>query len=419
MSSVDVVLDWEGALLEVGTLHRYSRRGREAVTFEYHRAWLHEPLRFAIDPALPLVEGPFSPPLGREMFGTIGDSAPDTWGRQLIRRRERRRAAREGRAPRTLFEADFLLSVSDETRLGALRFRHSGQAVFQAPTEAGVPPLLALGGLLNASERILRGEESDEDLRLIFAPGSSLGGARPKASVLSPNGRLCIAKFPKESDEYSMERWEGIALRLASAAGIRTPQHEVVTVRDKPVLLSTRFDREGPNRIPFLSAMSMTSHQDGDRGSYLELVDALAEHGATAKADRTELFRRLVFNVLISNVDDHLRNHGFLRRSRDGWTLSPAYDLNPTPQDVRPRVLTTAIDFDDGTCSLELVREVAEAFGLRLATADGVIGEVAEACSRWRDVARRAGAPPKEIRRMESAFEHRDLEQARLLGDRN
>lgn len=416
MSNVEVFLDWRRQCRRIGLLRRHSGRGRETVTFEYDPQWLQASDRFSMDPALPVGRGVFRPPAGVEMFGTLGDSAPDTWGRMLMRRRERRAAEREDRAVRTLHKADFLLGVSDITRLGALRFRWQGDEMFQAPQHHGVPTMLALGKLLGASERIVRGDETDEDLLMVFAPGSSLGGARPKASVMDRHGRLSVAKFPKETDEYSLERWEAIALDLAARAGVNTARHELHDVGARPVLLSQRFDRRGDERIPFLSAMSMTQHRDGDRGSYLEIVDALAEQGANARVDRFELFKRVAFSILISNVDDHLRNHGFLWKGVFGWSLSPAYDINPTPQDIKPRILATNIDLDDGTCSIELLRSVAEAFSLKLTEADSAIRAIAQVCQCWRDVARQRGAPVAEIKRMESAFEHQDLEQALGLG---
>jgi serine/threonine-protein kinase HipA len=415
MSDVEVHIDLNGDVKRVGLLRRHAARREETVTFEYDAAWLRDANCFSIEPALTLSEGVFPPEAGQAMFGSIGDSAPDTWGKRLMRRRERRRADHEGRAPRTLSETDFLLGVSDETRLGALRFRWDGEDAFQAPTQAGVPAMIALGRLLHITERILRDEETDEDLQMIFAPGSSLGGARPKASVVDQQGRLSIAKFPKETDEYSIETWEEIALRLADRAGISTPTHELVRVADRPVMLSRRFDRPDGRRIPFLSAMSMTRSRDGEGGSYPEIVDALTEHGADAKADALELYRRMSFNVLVSNVDDHLRNHGFLWTGRNGWRLSPAYDINPTPTDLKARVLTTNIDLDEGTCSLDLLEQASEFFGLGLAPARRVIKEVATAVSTWRAVAAATGARPAEIDRMSSAFEHDDLTRALAL----
>jgi len=312
-------------------------------------------------------------------------------------------------------ETDYLLGVSDVSRLGALRFRLVGEPQFQSPPSEGVPGQIQLGRLLQVTERILRDEETDEDLQLILAPGSSLGGARPKASVIDQYNRLAIAKFPKESDAYGIESWEAVALRLAALAGIRTPDNELVIVADKPVLLSRRFDRADKTRIPFLSALSMMGLKDGDRGSYPELVDVLAQHGAQAAVDAHELYRRMTFNVLISNVDDHLRNHGFLWIGHKGWTLSPAFDLNPTPGHVRQRVLATNISLDEGTCDLELVLSVAGYFGLGHAQAKQIIKAVASAVATWRGVAVAFKASKSEIQRMESAFEHDDLGKALAL----
>jgi serine/threonine-protein kinase HipA len=414
-SDIDVYIDFASGLKRVGTLHRHVRRGAEATSFEYHPDWLADPESFSLEPALTLNRGAFAPADGLPIFGSIGDSAPDTWGRRLMQRAERRRAEREGRRVRTLMEADYLLGVSDISRLGALRFRKPGEEEFQSPTADGVPGLIELGRLLQATERILRDKETDEDLLMIFAPGSSLGGTRPKALVIDQQGRLAIAKFPKETDEYSMEVWEAVAFGLASQAGIRTPDYELIRVAGKPVLLSRRFDRAKGTRIPFLSALSMMGLKDGDRGSYPELVDVLAQHGASVGDDAREIYRRMIFNVLISNVDDHLRNHGFLWMGRNGWTLSPAYDLNPTPTDVRKRILTTNINLDEGTCDLNLVISVAEYFGLADAAAKRIIKEVATATSSWREVAATFDAPSAEVRRMASAFEHDDLERALAL----
>jgi serine/threonine-protein kinase HipA len=411
-ADIEVHIDFAAGLKRVGTLYRHAARGGETTTFEYHPDWLADPAHFSLEPALSLGQGAFAPPAGKSLFGSIGDSAPDTWGRQLMQRRERRAAQREGRAIRTLMEPDFLLGVSDISRLGALRFRYAGQEEFQSPSGEGVPGLIKLGRLLNSAERIERGEETDEDLQMIFAPGSSLGGARPKASVVDHNDRLSIAKFPKEADSYSVETWEGIALTLAGNANIRVPVHELLLVNDKKVLLSRRFDRQGGQRIPFLSALSMMGLSDGERASYPEIVDTLSQYGAQATADAHELYRRVAFNVLISNDDDHLRNHGFLWQNTKGWILSPAYDLNPVPVDLGQRILTTKISLDDGTCDIGLVVEVAEFFALATKDAKAIVKEVAEATRDWRVVATALGAPKAEIDRMASAFEHDDLQKA-------
>jgi serine/threonine-protein kinase HipA len=415
MSDFEVHLsDGDGTQL-IGYARGNRARGKETVVFEYADTWLQHPDHFALEPTLPLTRGGYAPPSGQALHGSIGDSAPDTWGRRLMQRAERRQAEKDGRTVRTLMESDYLLGVADETRLGALRFRRSGETEFLALARFGVPALVELGRLLQSTERLLRDEETDEDLQLIFAPGSSLGGARPKASVIDQHGRLSIAKFPKETDSYSIETWEEIALRLADRAGIVTAAHELVRVAGKAVLLSRRFDREAGRRVPFLSAMAMLGAKDGEGGSYPEIVDALAVHGAQAKQDAHALYRRVAFGVLVSNVDDHLRNHGFLRLTKAGWTLSPAYDLNPVPADLKARVLTTNIDLTEGTCSIDLLESAAGYFALSLPRAREIIKEVATATSGWREVARETGATAAEISRMASAFEHDELRRARAL----
>jgi len=248
-------------------------------------------------------------------------------------------------------------------------------------------------------------------LALIFAPGSSLGGARPKASVLDVHGHLAIAKFPRADDEYSIERWEWVALQLAAAAGIDVAAAELLSVGGRDVLLSRRFDRRGEERIHLASALALLGLRDGDRASYPEIAEIVQRDGSQPQRDHVELFRRMVFNICVANVDDHLRNHGFLR-TRTGWTLSPAYDINPVPTDVRARVLSTNVTPDDATGSLDAARESATYFGLSPKQADAVIAEVLSAVANWRGVARKAGASTKECARMQSAFltndEHRD-----------
>lgn len=412
MTETQVHISLGGETIRVGTLFRQAARGRESVTFQYHDTWLQHSARFSLEPSLAVGGGMFHPGEGREMFGSIGDSAPDTWGRRLMQRAERRAARAEGRPPQTLHEADFLLGVSDVSRLGALRFRHVDDDEFQKPIGEGVPGFIQLGRLLTSAQRIERDEETDEDLTLIFAPGSSLGGARPKASVIDAHGALAIAKFPKDTDDYSIETWEHIALILAERAGIQVPRHELQRVGGRPVLISWRFDREGDIRTPFLSAMSMLQAKDGERASYPEIVDELARHGANAKNDAAELFRRVVFNILISNVDDHLRNHGFLWAGKVGWCLSPAYDLNPTPTDLKARFLTTNISLDEGTCSIELALSQAELFGFGAKDAKLIVSEVGAAVAQWRHVAAQLGQTSNQIDRMASAFEHDDMTYA-------
>jgi serine/threonine-protein kinase HipA len=347
------------------------------------------------------------------LFGAIGDSAPDRWGRALIRRAERRLAERRGTAPRTVREIDYLLRVDDEARQGALRFAEREGGPFLAEYgPAKIPPLIELPRLLSATERVLNDSDSDEDLLLLLAPGSSLGGARPKASVRDRDGHLAIAKFPNKGDEIKTVLWEAVALTLAAKAGVAVPAWRLEAVGGKSVLLLRRFDRERGLRVPFLSAMSMLDAKDNETRSYLEIVDVVRQQGAAPKDDMHALWRRIVFSILISNTDDHLRNHGFLWAGSAGWRLSPAYDLNPVPTDVKPRVLTTTIDLDDGTASLTLAMDVASYFELSADEARRIAAQVGQAVAKWRTAAKKLGIAAAEINRMASAFEHEDLKAA-------
>jgi len=391
----------------VGRLWARQRKGHQSASFEYDDAWLaNHDQRFALEPALSLAPGPFHTPGSKPLFGAIGDSAPDRWGRTLMRRAERRRARQVGETPRTLSEIDYLLGVNDEARQGALRFATEEGGAFLATTEGTpIPPLIDLPRLLSAADHVESASDSDEDLRLLLAPGSSLGGARPKASVRDRDDQLAIAKFPHQNDPIDAVRWEAVALALARKSGIPVPDYRIENVAGRPVLILRRFDRKGEHRIPFLSAMSMLGAADGEEHSYMEIADALRMHGAAPKADMHQLWRRIVFNVLISNTDDHLRNHGFLYPGPDGWRLSPAYDLNPVPTDIKPRVLSTNIDYEDGTASLELAYEVASYFDLSSDEARAIVGEVESAVSRWRQEAGVVGLSKAEVERMLSAFE--------------
>ncbi len=413
-----VSIDLDGTTCSVGHLWITTARGRETSTFEYDERWLALDRRFALDPALPLGRGAFHSDHGRALFGALGDSAPDRWGRKLIARAERRRAAAEGRRPRSLHEVDYLLGVTDELRLGALRFsRTEGGAFLAESGRETVPPLVDLPRLLAASDRLLADEETDEDLRLLLAPGSSLGGARPKASVRDRDGTLLIAKFSTRTDDYNVVRWEALALSLARKAGIIVSDWRLESVSGRDVLLARRFDRSGRVRIPFLSAMSALGAVDGETRSYLEIADALRQAGAQVRNDLPALWRRVVFNVLISNTDDHLRNHAFLYAGPGGWQLSPAYDLNPVPTDIKPRVLSTAIGAeDDPTASLELAMGVAKDFGLAGREAHAIAAEVGRAVAGWREEAAHLGISAAETARMSSAFEHDDLDAALAAG---
>jgi serine/threonine-protein kinase HipA len=264
--------------------------------------------------------------------------------------------------------------------------------------------------LLSATERVQSDTDTDEDLRLLLAPGSSLGGARPKASVRDRDGHLAIAKFPSQGDEINAVLWEALALKLAAKAGIRVPAWRLETIAGKPVLLLRRFDRERGARLPFLSAMSMLDAKDGETRSYMEFVDIFRQYGAAPEEDMHALWRRIVFNIFISNTDDHLRNHGFLWAGPAGWRLSPAYDLNPVPTDIKPRVLTTAIDLYDSSASLKLALGVAPYFDLEPGEAQQISAQVEKAVRTWRREAAKIGLTKVEIDRMATAFEHEDFE---------
>jgi serine/threonine-protein kinase HipA len=407
---LEVHIDWQGRTLSVGRLWARARGARQTASFEYDRAWIGQPDSFALDPNLPLAAGQFQWDGG--LFNAFTDPAPDRWGRNLMSRRERREARAQGRAPRTLMDVDFLTLVEDETRLGALRFRDLGGAAFLSQAERPVPPLLALPKLLSAAGRIIADKESDEDLRLLLAPGSSLGGARPKASVRDADGRLLIAKFPSQADEWPVPRWEAVALALAERAGIVAPPWRLAMVARRPVLLTRRFDRDADGRrTPFMSALTALGAADGQSRSYLELVEVLRQGGASAGPDAAQLWRRMVFNILISNTDDHLRNHGYLREAR-GWRLAPAYDLNPMPTDVKPRIHALALDEVNDEGSLDTALAAAPGFGLNHAAAVGIVRAVGAAVSTWRTAAAEQGLTAVQIDRMASAFEHDDLQKA-------
>lgn len=407
-----VYADLQGTPHLVGRLWTRVRKDRENATFEYDKSWLAHVERFSLQPALKLGPGPFHAPADKPLFGALGDSAPDRWGRVLMRRAERRRAERAKTTPRSLWEIDFLLLVDDEARQGALRFAAEEGGSFLSHAPSKIPPLIDLPRLLFAVEHVIEDKDSDEDLRLLLAPGSSLGGARPKASVREGDGHLAIAKFPSRTDEINTVVWEALALTLAEKAGIAVPAWCLEQIAEKPVLLLRRFDRSGQMRIPFLSAMSMLDARDNEARSYLEFVDVLRQYGAAPREDMHQLWRRIVFTILISNTDDHLRNHGFLWQGPAGWRLSPAYDLNPVPADIKPRVLTTAIDMDDGTASLERAYSVASYFELNMKDARAIAGQVGKAVLLWRKTAARLGLTTSEIERMASAFEHADLKAA-------
>jgi serine/threonine-protein kinase HipA len=411
--SVEVCLDLEalGGPVRMGDLNRQLAGSGEILSFEYDGSWLSGPAAFAFDPDLALVAGRQYPAANRQSFGIFMDSSPDRWGRVLMERREALRAVQEGRRRRKLTDWDFLLGVHDLTRLGALRFRQGSNHHFldNEPTFA-VPPLSSLRELQAAS---LSFEEHLDELdhpdyahwlSQLLAPGSSLGGARPKASVLDEHGNLCIAKFPSRQDRRDVGAWELVANRLAARAGIDVPETRPSRLGDSPytTFVAKRFDRTGNGgRLAFVSAMTLTQRSDGEPGaSYLELVDLLQSRGANTEADCEQLFRRVVFNILIHNTDDHLRNHGFFVDAR-GIRLSPAYDLNPT---IGRGELSLAIDEVHATCDVAIALDARRDYGLDGHRAERVVAEVEEAVSHWRAEARYLGISRSEQELMVAAF---------------
>lgn len=410
---VFVHLDYGGFRGAVGRLWLRTRRRRESASFLYEPEWLAHSGRFEIEPALDLRRAAFHTGQEQEVFGVFSDAAPDRWGRRLLQRAEALRAALAGETPRRLTEVDYLLGCDDETRQGAVRFTEGPDEPFLAPPgPSRIPPLVELPRLLGAAERVESGDDDGgRDLAVLLAPGSSLGGARPKASVREPDGALAIAKFPQAADEWEVTRWEAVALSLAERAGIRAARFRVERADGRAVLVLRRFDRDSGRRIPFLSAMTLLGAVEHDRRAYTEIAEAVRRYGAEPAADLAELWRRIVFTVLISNHDDHLRNHGFLR-APGGWRLSPAYDLNPTPAEAGGRFLTTAIVGDDARASLELAFGTAAYYGLGPRRAREVAAEAASAAGGWREEAVRFGLSRGEQDRLASAFEHGERERA-------
>ena len=411
-----VFIELNGENHLVGRLWSHFRSGHESASFEYDDSWLKRSDRFALEPLLEPHKIIYHTPANKKIFGALGDSAPDRWGRLLMKRNESIKALVENRPTATLNEIDYLLLVNDEAREGALRFKSSLEGDFLAPAAAKpIPPLVNLSALLSASERIVEDRENTKDLALLLAPGSSLGGARPKASVRDINGDLCIAKFPKKDDNNNIVLWEAVALTLAKKAGIRTPSWTLKTIAKKAVIILKRFDRNGLNRIPFLSAMSMLGANDNDSQvySYLEIAAAISMYGSAPDNDLEELWRRIIFSILISNTDDHLRNHGFLYESTNGWRLSPLYDVNPSNDQTG--ILHTNINEDNNSASIGLALSVANYFRLDCAKAKNIIKEVLSAVNQWKVVAKSLRLSQAEIQRMVVAFEHSEHAKASKL----
>lgn len=417
-ASIAVYADWDGLAepFRLGTLVARRAGGREVFEFEFAAAALgaREISAVQIDPRLGFFEGPQYPPRGRETFGVFADSSPDRWGRLLMRRRLERdqRAGRVERSTR-LYESDYLLGVHDPFRAGALRYRLDNVGEFLDNRDGvAAPPFVRLRELEAASLALERdedntAEEGDAWLRLLIAPGGSLGGARPKASVVDPNGHLWIAKFPSVRDDVDVGAWEFVLQTLAKACGLRVPTARAQRfASEHHTFLVKRFDRtEAGRRLHFASAMTLTDHQDGDDAStgasYLEIAEVLINHGAQTGADLAELWSRIVFNVLVSNTDDHLRNHGFILIPGKGWRLSDAYDMNPAPDSTGLRL---NISEADNEMDLDLVCSVAPYFRVKEKAANEIVERFRSVVVQWPTIAHRVGIPVSEQSRMANAF---------------
>lgn len=403
-----------GLHAQVGHLWRHESRTDVPAAFEYDPAWLRSGQAFMLDPRLALYGGAQHPAHPAAAFGVFMDSAPDRWGRVLMERREALAARREARKPRRLQEVDFLLGVHDLTRMGALRLRATDDSPFLDDSALGAPPVTDLGELARASRAIedVDAEELPEYgrwLAMLIAPGSSLGGARPKANFLQADGSLWLAKFPAMDDRHDVGAWELVAHHLAQRAGIWMPEAQGLKLTDRHLTYcAKRFDRDGQgadaSRRMFSSAMTLLEYTDGEAGaSYLDLAQFISDQGAQGHVgtDLEQLFRRVLFNIRIGNRDDHLRNHGFIRTAT-GWRLAPAYDVNPNPhKDVH------ALSLDGQTQEPDIGAALAcaELYRVTDARAKEVLQEVEEAVRGWRGVAGSQGLGRAEMVMMERVIE--------------
>ena len=394
MKKIFVYVDWfelsEPQLM--GRLNVEYLRGKQIFSFEYTLDWLKSNNALILDPDLYLFSGMQYPKDDKPNFGMFIDSSPDRWGRVLMKRREAIIARLEKRSINTLFESDFLLGVYDLHRMGALRFKLEEDGSFLDNNKNySAPPWASIRELEHASFELEKNLEKDSPellkwLNMLMAPGSSLGGARPKASILHTDGSLWIAKFPSNNDEFDTGAWEMVTNVLAQKAGINMAEGTAKKYNYKyHTYLTKRFDRTSNNqRIHFASAMTLLGYTDGgdwqDGVSYLELVEFIIQNGANAKDDLIELFRRIVFSISIGNTDDHLRNHGFIL-TKNGWILSPAYDVNPNPNGTG---LKLNISENDNSLDFDLALSVATYFRLSDKDAKTIIDHIKSIVSNWR-----------------------------------
>lgn len=395
---------------QVGVLHRNLRKEDLPASFQYVASWDAHPGKFMLDPRLDLHSGEQYPEVSAPGFGIFLDSAPDRWGRMLMERREAAEADREDRPMKALREVDFLLGVHDTTRMGALRFRKTDGVIFLDDREKAAPPVTSLGELADISRKLEEPgveilPEYERWLAMLIAPGTSLGGARPKANFTDLTGKLWFAKFPSKEDRYDVAGWEFIVHQMARDAGILVPDSRLESFGEGyRTFCVERFDRVNESRRMFVSAMTLLERQDGQAGaSYVDLVELISDQGAQnhIDADLEQLYRRVVFNVLVGNRDDHLRNHGFIR-NKTGWRLAPAFDMNPSL--YKPEHALT-LDGNVAAPSMKAVRETAEDFyRLTRAQADAIEKQVMDVVKAWPERAALLGMSRFEVQQMTKVF---------------
>lgn len=392
----------------VGKINVSNVRGREFYSFEYSEEWLKHQ-NFVIDPDLQLYKGRQYINDDKKIFGAFADSCPDRWGRKLMDRREELRARENDERPRKLLESDYLLGVYDESRMGGLRFKtNEGGPFLSDDVEFTTPPWTSLRELEQASIAFENEDNGLDDkwLKQLLAPGSSLGGARPKASVKAPDETLWIAKFPSKHDDIDSGAWEMVVHDLAIMCGLNVPEAKAEKFSKLgTTFLVKRFDRDGEKRIHFSSAMTMLGKSDGanaaDGSSYLEIVSFLKANGAHPKDDIKELWKRIVFSIAVSNTDDHFRNHGFILEN-DGWSLSPMYDVNP---DLYGRYLSLNINDTESMLDFDVAIDAAPYYGIEKKDAEKMVDEIKDiVTNNWKNLASKYGVGRGEIERMKVAF---------------
>jgi serine/threonine-protein kinase HipA len=413
--SIYVFAHWIGMKepILMGELKAEFTRGKEIFSFSYSDDWLKKKYSQILDPDLQFYSGLQYLNDEKPNFGLFLDSSPDRWGRVLMRRREAAQAKAEGRTANTLRESDYLLGVYDGHRMGALRFKTDLEGVFLNDNkDFASPPWTSIRELEQISLRledddVIENPEYTKWLTMLLNPGSSLGGARPKANVIDSDGNLWIAKFPSKIDKKDIGGWEMVVNNLARNAGVNVAESKIQKLSSNHnTFFTKRFDRKkNGERIHFASAMTMLGYTDGknfsDGVSYLEIVDFLTNHGANVEKDLTELWRRIVFSIFVSNTDDHLRNHGFILSDK-GWILSPAYDINPNEDGTG---LSLNITLDDNSLNLELPLEIIDYFRLNKITAIKIIDEIKTSVSKWRNIANKYQLPRSEQELMANVLE--------------